>query len=430
MCVNIIQFVGQTILTIVINLLAFAVFKTMYGAKPYKNIFFIAAYFVSVILMIIINRLGNPYINVIYAYVYLNVICLTLFESDIKKVWLHNLIIWLIYAVCDMGTVIVWSLFDEKTLQGILSDEQLMLCSNIMNIILLFLAFKLYLTFSKKLKFYSIKFKIAIFIVALTFFEIWIAINYANMISTTSGGIQMMIIIFGFVIVDIFLAYILNRVSSAFQYEYELNLVKQMQKLQLENYKETEQKYRESRAIIHDIKKHLDVAEELWGTDKSKAREYREHIDKQMDKIFCGFHCSNRILGIIMDRKMSIAQANGINVDVAIDEVNIDFIDDMDITAIFANLWDNAIEACEKVENNKYIKFYLIRYNDFVLIDVENSYNGVYEKIGNKFKSTKNQHEGIGLSSVSLSVNKYNGFVSVDSFEHTFKVEITIPIEK
>ena len=113
-----------------------------------------------------------------------------------------------------------------------------------------------------------------------------------------------------------------------------------------------------------------------------------------------------------------------------IDEVNIDFIDDMDITAIFANLWDNAIEACEEVENNKYIKFYLIRYNDFVLIDVENSYNGVYEKIGNKFKSTKNQHEGIGLSSVSLSVNKYNGFVSVDSFEHTFKVEITIPIEK
>lgn len=229
-------------------------------------------------------------------------------------------------------------------------------------------------------------------------------------------------------VIKSFLAYILNHVSIAYQYENELNLIKQLQEMQLENYLETERKYSESRAIIHDIKKHLDVIDELRESDKEKADEYRKHIDMQMEKIFCGYHCSNRILGIILSQKISKAKFEGIKVDVSVDNINIDFIDDLDFTAIFANLWDNAIEACAKVENNKYIKFSLSRYNGFLLIDLENSFDGVYKKIKNRFVSTKKQHNGVGISSIITSVEKYNGYFSADGDENIFKSEITVPI--
>lgn len=390
MNINLIPFIGQCFVTGVINLLTFLLFKNMYGKKKVSRKWYVISYIVSFCLMITINQIDNPYVNVLYLFFSINLICIILFENSIRKIWLHNLLICFIYIFCDASTVLVWSAIKGNTLEGTLSDEQLMIGSNIMNIIFMFAAYRIYLAFNQKLRFHSIQLKIALFMITITFFETWIVVSYASQISDRNGGIQVMVILVGFLVVDLFLAYILNHVSKAYQYENELNLIKQLQKMQLENYKETERKYRESRAIIHDIKKHLDVIDELRESDKEKANEYRKHIDMQMEKIFCGYHCSNRIMGIILSQKMSKAKSDGIKVDVFVDDINIDFIDDLDITAIFANLWDNAIEACAKVENNKYIKFSLSRYNGFLLIDLENSFDGIYKKSENKFVSTKN----------------------------------------
>lgn len=410
MNMKLVQFIGQFLVTIVINLLTFLLFKNMYGIKYEKKSFYFLSYVFVVCLMIFVNKIGNPYLNAAYLFFSINLICLILFESNFKKVWLHNLLIWFIFVFCDGITVLVWLAIKGNTLEGTISNEQLMISSNIMNIIFMFVAYRIYLAFNQKLRFHSIQLKIALFMITITFFETWVVVSYASQISDRNGGIQVMIILIGFLLVDLFLAYILNHVSMAYKYENELNLIKQLQKMQLESYKETEGKYRESRAIIHDIKKHLDVINELREDDVETAEEYRKHIDMQMEKIFCGYHCSNRIMGIILSQKMSKAKSEGIKVDVSVDEINIDFIDDLDITAIFANLWDNAIEACIRVENNKYIKFSLSRYNGFLLIDLENSFDGIYKKSGNKFMSTKKQHNGVGLSSIAASVGSMTDF--------------------
>lgn len=42
--------------------------------------------------------------------------------------------------------------------------------------------------------------------------------------------------------------------------------------------------------------------------------------------------------------------------------------------------------------------------------------------------STKKQHNGVGLSSISTSVDKYDGFFSAKESGNIFKSEITIPI--
>lgn len=424
---EIISFIGQFLVTCTVNLITFLILKNSYDMRYSKKITYIMAYIVSVILMISVNHLGISFLNAAYSFVSINAVCLILFETKLKKAWLQNSLIYFIFIFCDGITVLVWSAIKGNTLDEILSNEQLMIGSNIMNILFMFAAYRIYLSFYPK-TFQSIQFKIALFILAMTSFETWVVVAFASQISARNGGIQVITVLIGFLALNLFLTYILNLVAKTYQYESDLNLIKQLQEMQLENYKETERKYRESRAIIHDIKKHLDVIDELREGDSEQAREYREHIDMQMEKIFCGYHCSNRIMGIILDQKMSTAKSQGIKVDVSVDEVNIDFIDDLDITAIFANLWDNAIEACERVDSGKYIKFSLRRYHGFLIIDLENSFNGVCEKAGNKFKSTKKQHNGVGLSSIYASVEKYDGLFSVNAEGNIFKSEITIPI--
>ena len=69
---------------------------------------------------------------------------------------------------------------------------------------------------------------------------------------------------------------------------------------------------------------------------------------------------------------------------------------------ILGNLLDNAIEACEKVNTDKYIDI-LMRYEDgCIILNIKNSFNQVINRAGNEFitlKKDKDLH-GIGIKSV------------------------------
>lgn len=421
------SFLGQCLVSAAINLFAFLFFHKQYGEK-YQKKYCIVSYFAAVLLMIAVSQINEPYVNIVYSYVSINAICLIMYESDWKKVWIYNLLIWFIFVCCDAVTVLIWSVVEGNTLEGTLSNDLLMLGSNLLNIIFLFTAYRVFLLFVRKINFNSVQLKIALLMISITFFETWIIISYSSQISDRMGGVQVIIMLIGFILINLFLTYVLSLVSKSYQYEHELGMIKRLQEMQLENYKETEQKYKESRAIIHDIKKHLNVLDDLKKEDAQKAKEYRDHINIQMDKIFCGFHCSNRIMGIILSQKMSKAKTEGVRVDVSVDEINLDFINDIDVTTIFANLWDNAIEACRKAEQNKYIIFSVSKFNGFLLINLENSFDGVCKTKGKAFLTTKEHHEGIGLSSIQASVDKYDGVFKTEAQDKIFKSEITIPI--
>lgn len=193
----------------------------------------------------------------------------------------------------------------------------------------------------------------------------------------------------------------------------------------LSNYMEISHKYEESKAIIHDIKKHLSVAEKMKN-DNVAQTEYLSEVYERMNDLFNFFHCSNKILSIILSQKISYAKSKGIKVNVSVEDVPMDFIRDFDITAIFANLWDNAIEACDKVSEGKYIAMDISRHNDFLLINIENSFNGVIIKDKDVFTSTKPDHDGVGLKSVKLVVEKYDGVFMTSYNAVAFRAEITL----
>lgn len=85
-----VQFICQILVTVVINFLTFSFFKNMYGTKYDKKILYFLSYIIIVCLMIFVNKIGNPYLNASYLFFSINVICLLLFESNFKKIWLHN----------------------------------------------------------------------------------------------------------------------------------------------------------------------------------------------------------------------------------------------------------------------------------------------------------------------------------------------------
>ena len=89
---------------------------------------------------------------------------------------------------------------------------------------------------------------------------------------------------------------------------------------------------------------------------------------------------------------------------------------------IISNLLNNAIEACEKIQEDKrIIEFEIVGYNSQIFISVCNSYD--MESIINqkqKFITTKEDklNHGIVLENVRMTVKKYDGDmrISQESF--------------
>lgn len=289
----------------------------------------------------------------------------------------------------------------------------------------MFAVYRVYLTFKQKINVWVTQIKIALFVIAITFFQTWVMTVYAFQISDKKGGITLIFMMVGFLFINLFLAYILNQVSEAYRYKYELSLSERLNEMYLSNYMEISHKYEESKAIIHDIKKHISVAEKMKD-DNEAHTEYLSEVYERMNDLFNFFHCSNKILSIILSQKISYAKSKGIKVNVSVEDVPMDFIRDFDITAIFANLWDNAIEACDKVNEDKYITMDISRRNNFLLINIENSFNGVIIKNKDAFTSTKPDHDGVGLKSVKLVVEKYDGVFMTSYNAVAFRAEITL----
>lgn len=86
---------------------------------------------------------------------------------------------------------------------------------------------------------------------------------------------------------------------------------------------------------------------------------------------------------------------------------------------------------CEKesITKKKEINLYFSQeQGDFETIQIDNSYNGILQKAGERFLTTKADREkhGFGLKSVEETAAKYGGVVLMDAKEKSFSTLLTL----
>ena len=232
----------------------------------------------------------------------------------------------------------------------------------------------------------------------------------------------------GFCILDFGLYYLFIRLSDARCIEQENQLMKQQSEIQLQAYQEISEQYNNSLRIVHDMRKHIRSLDTLIENGSDRAAEYQQMLYEELNHFYPSFQNDNQMLAVIVNNEIDKAKRLGIEIRLNIEKVSLDFISPIDMTTIFSNLLDNAIEACAEVDD-KVIKFSIVRQMNFITVGIRNPYSRI-DRHGDTLRSTKEGHFGIGLDNVRKALEHYDGRLNIKTTDGFFTVTVIIPISE
>lgn len=276
---------------------------------------------------------------------------------------------------------------------------------------------------------------------------------------------------------NIYFCVLVDVMSENHRLENERNLYRAQARMQHQYYEREEEKYEASRKLIHDIRNHIQAMEALYarehaggviggnaGREASGAAEgdtcgdassavrgashgdarsavcedshgaahiaekYAGDIHRMLNSFQQRYYTSEKLLNIILNDKAKIMQRLNVREDMKVGELSLDFMREMDVTALFANLLDNAVAAAAE-SREKYVRLRVNRVRQFLSVTLENSCDTAPVKAGSTFRSRQAGHQGLGLKIIRQTVEQYGGDMQMDWKDGVFTVRVMLTAE-
>lgn len=173
--------------------------------------------------------------------------------------------------------------------------------------------------------------------------------------------------------------------------------------------------------------KDLNYKRELY---ERQAQSYYNYYIKQAEnynKPLSNFdYCSNQMLNVILNDKADFCKKHNIKFDALIYDINIDFMETIDITTLFGNILDNAVDACSNLEK-KGILLKMHPFNGITYVCLSNTFSGkVQFNSEGKLISGKGGQHRIGLENVERVLDKYNGDMKIETDNNVFTIHLML----
>jgi len=378
-----------------------------------------------------INAINNGWLNLITVIVLSEIIAVKLYYGSTIKKLIYIISIVICMGACEtIGIVILNYLY--RTLHIAMASDKMrsLLNITITQVVVIFISHMVILQIMKKKRINELtnqQYFIAFIYALFSIINIYILSDLLQDTFSDGENLLVLITIAGIVIINTHFLKYLEFASENNRLQYENNLFIQQSKMQYHYYDKLEQQYRESLSILHDVKRHIRAIEELYyHKENEAAAEYSKKISCKLDSFRIDEYTDNRMLNIILNDKLRIAEQKKIGFTCKIEEVDLNFIDNIDLTTIFANLLDNAIEACQDLEGEKSIAVQVGAFNNLVVIYIKNTLKETISGIGLNMRSSKKNHSGIGIPNVIKVINKYNGDFNIQKDGNMFVCSIIL----
>lgn len=205
--------------------------------------------------------------------------------------------------------------------------------------------------------------------------------------------------------------------------------INQLLRQQYANYKIQKESIDLVNQKYHDLKHQIAILKNDVGADES--RKYLNDMENDIRNYEAQNKTGNDVLDTILTSKSLTCQQKGITLTCVADGSSLSFMSPFDISALFGNALDNAMESAVKIEapDQRLIHLQVSRQKNFVHISVENRYAGQLRFIHGLPVTSKKDHRyhGFGVRSIRQTAAKYGGSATVFTEDGWFRLNILIP---
>ena len=196
------------------------------------------------------------------------------------------------------------------------------------------------------------------------------------------------------------------------------------------HYAEVENMYNQVRGWRHDYRNHIQVMKSHASSgDMEAIIKFLNMLETDLKTIDVTIKTGNKTTDAILNSKISLARSKKIKV---IADANIAYeltTPELDLCIIIGNLFDNAIEACLLLpEEKREIRVYFEMKSTQLYMSFTNSTAvGKQQKTDGRFKTTKGKGHGFGLVRIDDVIERHSGFISRNSEDGAYTTEILLP---
>lgn len=182
----------------------------------------------------------------------------------------------------------------------------------------------------------------------------------------------------------------------------------------------------------HDMKNQIEVIRS--EPDPSRKAAYLDELEDSIQAYGSERRTGNGVLDTLLAAKGASCIEQGIQLTCVADGALLDFMKVIDITSIFGNALDNAIESSVRVPDRggRIIRVAVFAQNDLLMIRIENSFDGRLRVVDGRpatLKSDPSQH-GYGFKNIESAAERYGGTATFEAKASWFSLRILIPLPR
>lgn len=230
---------------------------------------------------------------------------------------------------------------------------------------------------------------------------IFMSFQYAEDLSPSAFAYGIIMAIANFAIL-----YLINIMEKRTKEEQQLTLLNQQMEIQSKSITALNQSYQNQRRVSHEHLHQLQTIVDLLDRGEEQAiRQYISEIQGTRRTTALNINTHNPVLDAILNQKYQWASENGIKMQFQINDLSKITLGLNELVVLFANLFDNAIEACLKLPSDRAIYCHIIC-EESLYISIRNTSQPV-EIVNGLIETTKEpRHEhGFGLPNIRHILN-------------------------
>lgn len=326
-----------------------------------------------------------------------------------------------------VGCLIMIAAPNIDAIQGLAQDA----CITVISCMISFIIVLLFSFFWKqKLSFISLKNIILICFTPISSIIFLLLLPYDLFVSNNTSNRLFMIFLF-LLIMNLINYILLSNTLNQQQIRLQLESQKRQLRFQSDKYEQLSNVYRDSRRIIHEVKRYNSYIENcIKEKQYDKLLAFIHECNLDIEKKYVIVNTGNLVIDSMISNYFSMAKERSIDFRYSIQISKEDIpLHDYDLCIILGNLLDNSFQACKTYDRTEdesrspFVELKIHKKDHFLVINIENT---VCTELSDK-PSAYTLYHGFGLSNVKNTVEKYHGLYYQKTDEHIYKTTISIP---